>query len=337
MAPCNTTEFTPSKRGRILALRKEGYTYQQIASKMNNCSASAAFKTVQRDKNHHTRKSLPRSGRPPAISDRTHRTILRDLRTHRFQPYKQIAAGIHGVNERQVQDIAHAAGYHWRVVRRKPFLSARAVKKCLEWAKENEERDWSTILWTDEASIETGERPTAWRVTCMAGEEYLPENIMPTFKSGRKSIMVWACVAHGVKGPIWRLDLVPETMIEGGKKRGGGLNAKKYIEQILRGPLKDFCMTLEVDKGHQFLVVEDGAPSHTSRAAGAERKELGIHNLTHPPSSPDLNPIEPLWLVLKNCVADIPGLSNSLDALWAAVQKVWSGITEEDMYIISRS
>ena len=96
---------------------------------------------MQRDKNHHTRKSLPRSGRPPAISDRTRRTVLRDLRTHRFQPYKQIAAGIHGVNERQVRDIAHAAGYHRRVARRKPFLSARAVKKRLEWAKENEDRE----------------------------------------------------------------------------------------------------------------------------------------------------------------------------------------------------
>ena len=109
------------------------------------------------------------------------------------------------------------------------------------------------------------------------------------------------------------------------------MNAKKYIEQILWGPLKDFCMTLEVNKGHQFLVVEDGAPSHTSRAAAAERKELGIQNLTHPPSSPDLNPIEPLWLLLKNRVADIPGSSNSLDALWAAVQKVWSEIKEEDI------
>ena len=122
---------------------------------------------------------------------------------------------------------------------------------------------------------------------------------------------------------------MPEMMIKGGKKWGGGLNAKKYIEQIPQGPSKDFCMTLEVNKGHKFLVVEDGAPSHISHAARAERKELGIHNLTHPPSSPDLNPIELLWLVLKNCVADIPGSSNSLNALWVKVKKVWSGITED--------
>jgi len=30
-----------------------------------------------------------------------------------------------------------------------------------------------------------------------------------------------------------RLELVLETMVESGKKRGGVLNVKKYIEQVL--------------------------------------------------------------------------------------------------------
>jgi hypothetical protein len=250
---------------------------------------------------------------------------------NRFHPYKEIADGVDGVSEGQVQRIAHVAGYHRRVAHRKPFLTAPAVKKHLLWAKENQDRDWNTVLWTDEATIETGQRPTAHRVTRRAGEEYLPENIMPTFKSGHKSMMVWACVAHGVKGPIRRLELVPETTVESGKQRGGGLNAKKYVEQVLRGPLTDFCKLLEEEKGYQFLVVEDGTPSHTSHVTKAKRQALGIRNLTHLPSSPDLNPIELLWLIVKNCVADIPGSSNSLDALWAAVQKVWDGITEEEI------
>ena len=115
MAPRGTTEFTPLKQGRILALHDEGYTYEQIANKMNNCSASAACKTVQCDANHHTRKSLPCPGRPPVISDRAHRTVLRDLCMNCFHPYKEIADGVDGVSERQVQEIAHTAGYHRQV------------------------------------------------------------------------------------------------------------------------------------------------------------------------------------------------------------------------------
>jgi len=79
---------------------------------------------------------------------------------------------------------------------------------------------------------------------------------------------------------------------------------------------------LEKEKGYQFLGIEDGAPLHTSCIAKAKWQALGICNLIHPPSSSDLNPIELLWLIIKNCVADIPGSSNSLNAIWAAVQKV---------------
>ena len=59
--------------------------------------------------------------------------------------------------------------------------------------------------------------------------------------------------------------------------------------------------------------------------------ELRITNLEHPPSLLDLNPIEPLWLILKTRVADIPGSRNSLDGLWAAVQQVWEELSIEDV------
>ncbi|KAI0085010.1 hypothetical protein BDY19DRAFT_857841, partial [Irpex rosettiformis] len=50
-----------------------------------------------------------------------------------------------------------------------------------------------------------------------------------------------------------------------------------------------------------------------------------------PPNSPDLNTIEPLWLVVKDRVADMPGSANSLDHLWAAIKEVWENLSEEDI------
>ena len=82
---------------------------------------------------------------------------------------------------------------------------------------------------------------------------------------------------------------------------------------------------------HLMLVVEDGAPAHTSHLIKSAWLKLGIIPLTHPPSSPDLNPIKPLWLLLKNCVADTPGASNSLENLWLAAQHAWEEITEEEI------
>ncbi|KAF8054717.1 hypothetical protein FPV67DRAFT_1361767, partial [Lyophyllum atratum] len=99
-------------------------------------------------------------------------------------------------------------------------------------------------------------------VTRLPGEEFLPECIAPTFRSGRQSLMVWACIMHNTKGPIIRLDLVPEETTKKGRKRGGGLDGPRYVKQIIEGPLKDFWEKMEAEMGPDVLIVEDGAPAH---------------------------------------------------------------------------
>jgi len=44
-----------------------------------------------------------------------------------------------------------------------------------------------------------------------------------------------------------------------------------------------------------------------------------------------LNPIEPLWYVLKQHIANIPGLVNSLNNLWGATKQAWDDISLEDI------
>jgi hypothetical protein len=100
---------------------------------------------------------------------------------------------------------------------------------------------------------------------------------------------------------------------------------------VLRGPLKDFIEEIEGKRGHDMLVVEDGAPGHTSKIASRAQSELGINKLTHPPKSPDLDSIEPLWYLIKTHIADIPGSSNSLNNFWEAVQQVWDEITPDEI------
>ena len=168
-------------------------------------------------------------------------------------------------------------------------------------------------------------------ITRLLGEEFFPENISPMFKSGCKSIMVQACVTHNRKGPIIHLNLVPEVTATTEKKKGGGLNGPWYMDQIPNGPLKDFLDEFEEEEGREVLVVKDGAPCHQSAVAKNVCNELGITNLEHPPSSPDLNLIEPLWLILKTHVADILGSQNSLDGLWATVQQVWEELSIEEV------
>ena len=205
------------------------------------------------------------------------------------------------------------------------------AKKRLKWADENENRDWDEVLWSDEALFETGERLGRKLVLRRAGEEFQEDTIDVTYRSGRKSLMVWASIANNKVGPIMRLETTPETIDEKGKKKGGGINGPRYVAQVLEGLIKEWITFMEKERGCTMYMVEDGAQPHRAVVSKRTRERLGIKNLNHSPNSPDLNPIEPLWLVVKDCVADIPGSSNSLDNLWEAIKKVWENLSEEDV------
>ncbi|KAI9066130.1 hypothetical protein FKP32DRAFT_1566542 [Trametes sanguinea] len=69
-----------------------------------------------------------------------------------------------------------------------------------------------------------------------------------------------------------------------------------------------------------MLVVDDGAQAHKAKITEKAHQQLGIKQLEHPPSSPDLNSIEPLCSKLKKRVQDTPGAYKSLDSLWKAAK-----------------
>ena len=64
--------------------------------------------------------------------------------------------------------------------------------------------------------MELEERLGYRRVMRLPGKEFLSKNIQLIFKSGCKSSMVWGCIAHGVKGPLIKLEFPPATMSEKG-------------------------------------------------------------------------------------------------------------------------
>jgi hypothetical protein len=287
-----SVEYSPSKHGQILQLQDINYSFGDI-SKITGVSKTGAYNTVLCEQNHHTHNLLPHSGHPAAVTDRQCCQVLHEICKHRFGPYKAVAACIGDLTACQVCHIANQAGYHRWVAVCKPFLTEVVIKKHVKCAEENKVRDWSTVLWTDESSIELGEWPGCQFITRHPGEEYLLECIQSTFHSGQKTLMVWGAIGTGRKGPLIRLDMENGNN-NGGKKQERGLNGAKYVAQVLQGPLKEFVEELEDKWDHNMLVVEDGAPGHTSKLTLKARSELGINKLTYPPKSPDLNPIEPL-------------------------------------------
>jgi len=93
------------------------------------------------------------------------------------------------------------------------------------------------------------------------------------------------------------------------------MNGEKYVQLILDKPLWE-------ERG-SALLMEDGAQIHRCKLAKNWRELNRITTLEWPAQSPDLNPIEHAWILLKGAVSTtnppirtIEGLHNTLNDKW---------------------
>ena len=96
---------------------------------------------------------------------------------------------------------------------------------------------------------------------------------------------------------------------------GTTMNGKKYVN-LLEEKLE---LHMQVHQCTIFML--DGAPCHRSKLASAFLKSKGVKTLDWPGNSPDLNPIDNLWEILKQKVADKQPSSGK--ALVDTIKNVW--------------
>ncbi len=76
-----------------------------------------------------------------------------------------------------------------------------------------------------------------------------------------------------------------------------------------------------------WLLVEDNDKKHTSPSPTKYRAKMGIDRMDWPSASPDLNPIENLWTVIKKAVA--ARRPHTLDMLKKMLVEEWAKIPEK--------
>ena len=69
---------------------------------------------------------------------------------------------------------------------------------------------------------------------------------------------------------------------------------------------------------------EDSAPSHTARLAKTWFTNNEVALFPHPPNSPDLNPIKPVWHELNKLIRAWPHLPSSIPQLISTIHDAWT-------------
>ncbi len=194
----------------------------------------------------------------------------------------------------------------------KPLLKQKQRQKHLTWDNEKKNwtvAQWSKVLFSDESKfcISFGNQgPRVWRKSVEAQNPCCLKSSV-TFP---QSVMIWAAMSSAGIGLLCFLKSTVSTAI--------------YQE------IFEYFMLPSADKLYgdaDFIFQQDLAPAHTAKGTKSWFNDHGVTVLDWPANSPDLNPIENLWGIVKRKIWDTR--PNNADDLKAAIKATWASITPE--------
>lgn len=325
--PKTTPNLSDAQRGQIIGLRQAKATFRDIAT-IVGCSKGTAKSVFYRWK-HDGTISTHRTGRPPIVSERDKRRLVREARNHRKQPLRDITNFITPyASVSTVKRVLSKAHIRKWIAAERPELTENHAHQRLQWAIEHKDwtpEQWSKVIWSDECSVEKSKDPRQVWVFRSPGEKWFKDCINPKVKSGEVKLMVWGCFAGRRKGTF---TVCPKSM------------TGVAYQAILEENLPQFCEELYQIFGEEATFMQDNAPVHTAKVVkNWLRDELYIV-MKWPPYSPDLNPIEQIWRELKVALQIafpmIKYTKGGPDAVRAALAEalpdVWDSLPEDKFW-----
>lgn len=296
--------LTQLERSAVITLAKEGHSRNEIAAAIP-CSEKTVTLWTQRG----TVEDVPRAGRPRATDEATDDRIADLAEERKFITPKQIRSELElDVSARTVRRRLDEVGLHGRVARAEYPFDERDLRRRLSFAEGYanwSEADWERVIFSDETHIEVWGRSRVWvqRPSGAAFDaEYLTNRVPHSDR-----VSLWGCFCARGVGQA-------EVFV-------GVFDARKYMDILQHNLLQT---ALHFYPREQWWFQQDNAPQHTARAAQQWFHQHGVSLIDFPPYSPDLNPIENLWAVLKNRVEQ--RLARTIDEVERVLKEEWESL-----------
>lgn len=329
-------ELTPEARARICELRSIGWSYNKIHEFHPEIPRSTIRYTCGKEKERLQQRSKPRLGQPRKITEDERDRMLEIVEfDDPFIKWRDLTRTCENAKERAVRKLMSEMGYRkWRTKKR-PHLTAAHAAARLQWARKYEQftpQEWRRVVWSDECSIERGVGAQQRWVFMRPSEQLLhPEILHDSTRHCGKGVkkMFWAAFCYARRTALVPMNGDPDA-------RSGGVTARVYRE-VLNEHLQTI---LNADS----IFMHDNAPIHTAHIIQGFFNMMAIEVMDWPPYSPDLNPIENLWSVLKQAIYErYPALEHAIDSvqtlerLIEAAMEVWEVVEQRVHYNLSDS